>query len=279
MSLKINKHVLIWSIITYLFVFQRALVGSISIFNYMDELFAIIVGMNLVAKTLSKKIRLSADERTILCLLILVCIIGIIGNAVSGLLTQPMYIVIDVISTVKVWLAYYAIVMTNWRRHVYDELIQLMAKWGRLLVWIMLFFMVLSQVVDIGMTASARYGIRSFQFVYNVPGNFSKMFYFLVPLLTADLFYKSSLYKKIVIAGALVVWVSTMRSRAFSFVAVFLLMAGFFFTSNGKKWGEKIRKKIKVAYIIPIEQNRCAMACQGCGAVLFLLKKQWNYFP
>ena len=30
---------------------------------------------------------------------------------------------------------------------------------------------------------------------------------------------------------------------------------------------------------IPIEQNRCAMACQGCGAVLFLLKKQWNYFP
>ncbi|WP_307005914.1 hypothetical protein, partial [Agathobacter rectalis] len=23
---------------------------------------------------------------------------------------------------------------------------------------------------------------------------------------------------------------------------------------------------------IPIEQNRCAMACQGCGAVLFLLK-------
>ena len=43
MSLKINKHVLVWSIITYLFVFQRALVGSISIFNYMDELFAIIV--------------------------------------------------------------------------------------------------------------------------------------------------------------------------------------------------------------------------------------------
>ena len=33
-----------------------------------------------------------------------------------------------------------------------------------------------------------------------------------------------------------------------------------------------------VAGKLPIEQNRCAMACQGCGAVLFLLKKQWNYF-
>lgn len=61
MSLKINKHVLVWSIITYLFVFQRALVGSISIFNYMDELFAIIVGMSLVAKTLSKKVRLNKN--------------------------------------------------------------------------------------------------------------------------------------------------------------------------------------------------------------------------
>ena len=35
----------------------------------------------------------------------------------------------------------------------------------------------------------------------------------------------------------------------------------------------------ETVFTIPIEQNRCAMACQGCGAVLFLLKKQWNYFP
>ena len=55
-------------------------------------------------------------------------------------------------------------------------------------------------------------------------------------------------------------WASTMRSRAFSFIAVFLLLAVFFFTSNGKKWGEKIRKKIKVAYIIPI----CVVAVAIC---------------
>ena len=27
-----------------------------------------------------------------------------------------------------------------------------------------------------------------------------------------------------------------------------------------------------ITILITIEQNRCAMACQGCGAVLFLLK-------
>jgi hypothetical protein len=30
---------------------------------------------------------------------------------------------------------------------------------------------------------------------------------------------------------------------------------------------------------ILIEQNRCAMACQGFGAVLLYLKKQWKHLP
>ena len=35
-----------------------------------------------------------------------------------------------------------------------------------------------------------------------------------------------------------------------------------------------------VLCIIQIEQNRCAMACQGCDAVfLFLNKKQWKPSP
>ena len=33
-----------------------------------------------------------------------------------------------------------------------------------------------------------------------------------------------------------------------------------------------------VVYKNPIEQNRCAMACQGCGAVLFLLKSSGSTF-
>ena len=252
MTLKINKHVLVWTIVIYFFVFQRALIGVSNMFNYMDEVFAIVIGIDIMAKMLNRSVRLTRDELTILALLIMTCVIGVIGNINSRLLTSPLYIIIDIISTLKVWLGYYAISMTNWSKSVYDQLIKMLAKCGRALVWIMLFFMIASQIVDIGMTASARYGFRSFQFVYNVPGNFSKVFYFLVPLLTADLNYKTSTYKKVTIICALIVWASTMRSRAFAFIAIFLLMAVFFFTSNGKKWGNKIRRKIKVVYIIPV---------------------------
>ena len=34
----------------------------------------------------------------------------------------------------------------------------------------------------------------------------------------------------------------------------------------------ELLQNINAFHQVPIEQNRCAMACQGCGAVLFLLK-------
>ena len=32
-----------------------------------------------------------------------------------------------------------------------------------------------------------------------------------------------------------------------------------------------MKKKVK---LIPVEQNRCAMACQGCGAAFFFLNNK-----
>ena len=47
------------------------------------------------------------------------------------------------------------------------------------------------------------------------------------------------------------------------------------FTHGGKFHADDVFSAALLFYINPeitIEQNRCAMACQGCGAVLFLLK-------
>ena len=49
-------------------------------------------------------------------------------------------------------------------------------------------------------------------------------------------------------------------------------------TSTAATGGDNGAAPSAEATKITIEQNLCAMACQGCGAVLFLLKKQWNYF-
>lgn len=252
MLLKINRHVLLWSLIIYIFAFQRALTSVSDIFSYIDEVFAILVLLYIIFYYVKRKNALSKTEFLILALLFATLLVGVIGNLVSGVLTESYYIFIDAISMIKVWLAYYALVLTDWRKSTYDKLIICLAKIGRVLVWVMLGCLVVSQVADIGMTASARFGIKSFQFVFNVPGNFSKLFYFLIPLFTADLYYKSSRYKKIMIILALLVWASTMRSRAFAFIAAYLIIAVFFFRINGRRWGEELRKKIKITYVIPV---------------------------
>lgn len=252
MVFKVDRRVLLWNIIVYLFVFQRALTGISSVFSYMDEVFTIIVIAMIILNSIYRSKIFSRTEILILFLLGIACVIGVMGNISSRVLIKGYPIIVDIISMLKVWIAYYAVVVTSWKVYAYDKLIISLAKTGRLIVWIMLCCLAISQVIDIGMTASARLGIKSFQFIYNVPGNFSKMFYFLIPLLTADLYYKSSKYKKVMIFFALFVWASTMRSRAFAFIAVYLIMALYFFSINGRKWKEEFRKKIKLIYVIPV---------------------------
>ena len=52
----------------------------------------------------------------------------------------------------------------------------------------------------------------------------------------------------------------------------------YFFQLFTKSMKKRNINEVSLGRKISIEQNRCAMACQDCGAVLFLLKKQWNYF-
>ena len=251
MKLRVNYHVLIWTIIIYFFAFQRAFIEVSEVFSYFDEIFAILVIISIVMRCVRKS-SMTRNEQLILVLLGLVCLVGIIGNLTSGIMKKPFPIFVDILSTVKVLISYYAIATTNWKSYVYDELIKTMAKVGRAIVFIMAFFLLASQFFSLGMTGGVRYGVKCFQFVLNNPGNFSKFFYFLSPLLVADLYYKSTRYKKFVILIALIVWASTMRSRAISFIAVFLILGFFYFSVKGKACGALIKSKIKIRYLIPV---------------------------
>ena len=111
--------------------------------------------------------------------------------------------------------------------------------------------LLLSQIINTGMLSTARYGIKSFKFIFNVPGNFSKLFYFVIPLLSADLYYRNSFYKRIMIFLGIIVWISTLRSRAFAFAIVYFILL--FFCLRKKQYNNKDRKiKFKIRYIIII---------------------------
>lgn len=229
------------SIIILLFAFQRALLSISVIFKYLDEIFALIVVVYCFVKYYRKE--LSQNDAYIWLLMVLLFIEGVISNVVSGLLDNWIWIIIDIISIFKVILAYL------WARNIEcdgDMVIQVLASLGRLITYIMFVCLIISQFTDIGMSYKARYGITSFKFVFNHAGNYSKFFYFLLPLLVADLRYGFRDYKKIAIVLACICWLFTLRSRAFSFVGLFVVFAALYFSGNNKKL------KIKWYYIVLI---------------------------
>lgn len=237
----------IWALIIYIFAFQRALLDVSIVFSYIDELLAIYAVFSLLLRVVILQQGIHKDELIILALLLLLIFVGIIGNMCSGILTDTFDIIIDIISTVKVWLSYFLIVIRTWGEDSLDQLIQMIACIARVLVWVLLICLLISQVIDINMSDDARYGIKSFKFLFDNAGNFSKLFYFLVPVLTADLYYKDTIYKKTVIGISLFVWFFTLRSRAIAFIATYLLIMLFISLKKNRK-----TIKFKFIYVIPV---------------------------
>lgn len=251
MKLRIHKGIFLWTLIMYLFLFQRVLTSNWNVLNYMDELFTIGVAMVLLLRACLNKLRLTKEEWGVLGCWIVICIIGLWSNTVSGLLSSPFLICVDALSMLKVWLAFYTLIMTDRSSRFYDDLIIAMARIGRALTVFMFACLIISQFADIGMTGRGkRYGMYPFNFLFEATGNYSKLFYFLIPLLTADLYYKSNLYKKMIIALALVCWAFTLRARAFAFIAVYLLLAAWFFMPRLGKSSRHMVKKIKLYHVV-----------------------------
>ncbi len=250
MNLKINLRLWWWVVIIYFFAFQRVLVNIWYPFSYFDEIFTIYSILIIFLNMFNLKAKLNKSEKNILLLFFILIIIGILGNFIFSILDNNFYIFIDIISTIKVWFAYYAVILiSNNKKEFWDLLIIKLAKIARIIVIIMFIYFLKSRFVETDMNGNLRYGIKSFKFVFNVPGNFSKFFYFLIPLLTADLYYKNTLYKKIIIGVSLIIWCFTLRSRAIAFAVTYLIISIIFF-SKGKIASIKSKFNIKMRYIL-----------------------------
>ena len=92
------------------------------------------------------------------------------------------------------------------------------------LVYIMFVFAIINGLGNIGMGQDIRYGIHSFSFIFDGEANFLMTFYLLVPMLIFSL--KTYKMKKqlwmIILVG--VIYVSTLRSRAFVYVLVLCVL-------------------------------------------------------
>lgn len=247
----ISLRELLYIIGAVLLIFEIYLMDYINVFRYVDE----IVTVLCLAKILSAAFRKGLDRYHIYMLLLMVLLLGIglVSNYFTNLQENWKPIVTDIGNTFKVFITY--IGSSLYLKPVKDKsrIVRLLAKVIRLFVLVLFGFMVLHLTGIYKMGNDIRYGLPSFEFINFGAGQLSLMFYFIFLILTADLRYdkRKRQIKVLYLVMAAIVWVSTLRTRAFMYVAMYFVLYWLLVVKNYQiKLNWKTILIVLVAFII-----------------------------
>ncbi len=151
--------------------------------SYFDE------GLSLVCMVyvafLFFRGRLDTTDQVSVILLISVIIIGILSNVISKLAYSWFSIFVDIISETKfLWtLIAFKYYITS---DVYDDMARTLRPLVKLFCYMAGVFAIISQFVNLGMTGSERYGIKSFRFVFPMSFQFLAVSLVAIAVLSAS---------------------------------------------------------------------------------------------
>lgn len=226
-KLRTTTRELLYTIGALLLFFQIYLQVPVDYFRFIDEAITVLC----LAKIIVAALRKSLDRSHIymLMLMVLLLCIGLVSNIYAQKQTQVGPILTDVGSTFKVFVTYMG--TTLYLRPVSNKkrIVNTLAVIMRIFVVIMFFCMILHELGIVSMGEDVRYGLLSFRFINDGAGQLSFMFYFIFLIFTLDLRYNQ--HKKtsrlIFMVMASLVWISTLRTRAFMYVLVFWVLFWF----------------------------------------------------
>lgn len=208
-------------------IFQPILQMYVEFVGYTDEMLAfislVVILVNLCLGRLSK------NHLKILVLMIFAIIIGFFSNIFSGLVISNMAIFTDILLCFKVFLVYigFQYIFPNIKYNYCG--LNILSFFMKIYVLIIFFFALLHLSGIYVMGTEIRYGIRSFQFIFDGAGNFNTMFYAPILVLSYSMYTNKNGKKNtiIFISMLLFVWITTLRTRSFCFVIIYIYL---FFT-------------------------------------------------
>lgn len=214
----VTKREVLYIICAVFIFFEIYLMEEVNLFRYMDEAIAVACLIKVITSAFQRK--LDRMHIYMLLMMALLMCIGLASNYFAEMQTHWKPIVTDIGSTFKVFVTY--IGASLYLRPVKSKkrIISALAVVMRCFVVVLFGCMVLHFTGIYRMGNDVRYGLPSFQFINFGAGQLSFMFYAVFLILTADLRYDD--HKKnrkilfLILAG--IVWVSTLRTRAFMYV-------------------------------------------------------------
>ena len=221
--MKINKARL-YFICILLFVFQPALESRVGWFKYYDEVITLIFLMYYAIRLPYR--RAKKLEIQLLTGIVLLTGIGLVGNVVSHSGQKPFAIAQDIFSNAKLMLFVVAIQCMRLPDGQKEEFKDLLAGFIRLMFAFMFITALLSQVVDIGMSDKARYGLASYKFIYVNPAGFNTYCYLFMIIHSMTLMKRGKLrpYSNAFTLMGIIAWMLSLRSRAIAFAVIYAVL-------------------------------------------------------
>lgn len=241
--MRINKGTLYATLILFLIFSEILQYHGFGFLTYLDEIIEVFALLILFIKQSS----IEREDKKNLLILGAFLATGILGNVIYKYQSNVMPIVLDIVATIKGVLFYYAIKYAGFSENYRKNIVFGVAKILRPLCALMFLMAIVNLFFDIGMSTETRFGLKGFTFIAPKEGIFSLTFYPIIAAFMCEAVYKQGLTRKVKIglALALLVWSSTLRSRAIAFSILFIVLALRFMLN-------KKSKKINIVEIVGV---------------------------
>ena len=216
-----RKKDFIYICISLLLFFQIYLQNIFGVFQYLDEIVTVYCLGVIVLKGL--KGSLEKKDFSLLMIILLIAVVGVASNMTAGVQTGWKPILSDIGNTFKVYIVYLRAKTMLTEKNDKVKIIGTLAFFVKIFVWIAFAFMILHELHIVSMGNDVRYGLRSFQFINHGAGQLSLMFYYIIFVLTLNAGCTTGKIDLSTVV-ALVVWGSTLRSRAFMYCLVYVFL-------------------------------------------------------
>lgn len=221
MDLKINKADLSFILIANLIIFQNPIMQFIPIAKYIDEVLTLFYAWVIVLNFSKFK----RDWIRLFIILLIITILGIVGNFTSGISRSITIIALDILYFSKLFICAVGANCYFKRRILSEKSIGILAKELSLLIWIGVVCYICSYFANINMTYGVRYGIKCFKYIYSSPGMLSQycILFFLIFIIDLSRGVTRKRVFRIILCSLF--WVSTGRTRSIAIIASFIMLS------------------------------------------------------
>lgn len=205
--------------------FQAALQESVDSLHLIDEVITLLLMILALCSIWKRRFKMRRQSIRLCVLGLLLLTAGLLSSAFYG--DQPFSSqFIDMFTSIKFL---FVLICTLELETDITEVISILTTLSKILITVMFFFLLLSQLIDIGMVAGYRFGIASFKFCFPHPTYVVQALVGVIALLLVN-----PKANRIWILLGVLICIGTMRAKGFGYVTVVLFCMLY---SSGKRIG------------------------------------------